>query len=141
SARVESSDSLMNKLMTDEGMGPRAGRDLESIVHYLTSVAAKPARGNGSAAKLINDPSIYDAVNDVIVGVKESKMLRWLIRNRQKKGIATRYNAAVKELGAQGAKEGEPAPEPGAQAEPTASPAADRAPPPAEPTPTPPGAA
>jgi phospholipid/cholesterol/gamma-HCH transport system substrate-binding protein len=92
--RVESNESLMNKVMTDEGMGRRAGRDLEALIHDLSSVAAKLDRGHGTAAKLINDPAIYDAVSDVVVGVKDSKMLRWLIRNRQQKGIETRYHAA-----------------------------------------------
>ena len=104
--RVESNDTLMNKVMTDEAFGQRAGKDLESIIHDLSNVAAKLDRGEGSAAKLINDPAIYDAVNDIIVGVKDSKMLGWLIRNRQKKGIEIRYNAAQKELAAQGTKQG-----------------------------------
>ena len=93
-AAVETNDSVANRLLTDEEMGQRVGRDLEAIVHDLSAVAAKLDRGEGSAAKLINDPQIYEAVNDIIVGVKESKMLRWLIRNRQKKGIKTRYEAA-----------------------------------------------
>src|SRR5438552_19078316 len=63
-ARVEGSSSLANRLMTDEGMGQRAGRDLESLIHDLSNVAAKLDRGEGSAAKLINDPNIYDAVKD-----------------------------------------------------------------------------
>lgn len=92
-AAVESTDSVANRLLTDQGMGERVGRDLEAIVRDLASVAGKLDRGEGSASKLINDPLIYDAVNDIIVGVKESKMLRWLIRNRQKKGIKTRYQA------------------------------------------------
>jgi ABC-type transport system substrate-binding protein len=33
----------------------------------------------------------YDAIQDVIVGINESKLLRWLIRNRQKAGIEKRY--------------------------------------------------
>ena len=32
-------------------------------------------------------------MNDIIVGVDESAMLRWLVRNRQKKGIEERYEA------------------------------------------------
>jgi phospholipid/cholesterol/gamma-HCH transport system substrate-binding protein len=92
-AEVESNDSVANRLLTDEGMGRRVGRDLEALVHDLSSVAAKLDRGNGTAGALINDPRIYDAVNDIVVGVKDSKMLRWLIRNRQKKGIKSRYEA------------------------------------------------
>jgi phospholipid/cholesterol/gamma-HCH transport system substrate-binding protein len=92
-AAVESTDSVANRLLTDAGMGERVGRDLEAIVRDLASVAGKLDRGDGAAAKLINDPQIYEAVNDIVVGVNESRMLRWLIRNRQKKGIKTRYQA------------------------------------------------
>ena len=41
---------------------------------------------------LIDDPSVYEAINDVIVGIDESKLLRWLVRNRQKTGIKKRYS-------------------------------------------------
>lgn len=93
-AAVEGNDSVANRLLTNEEVGARVGRDFEAIVHDLSSVASKLDRGKGSAAMLINDPKIYDAVNDIVVGVNQSKMLRWLIRNRQKKGIETRYKAA-----------------------------------------------
>jgi len=92
-AEVESNDSVANRLLTDEEMGKRIGGGLEAIVHDLASVAAKLDRGNGAAGMLINDPRIYDAVNDIVVGVNESRMLRWLIRSRQKKGIKARYEA------------------------------------------------
>ncbi len=114
-AAVESTDSVANRLLTDQGMGERVGRDLEAIVRDLASVAGKLDRGEGSASKLINDPLIYDAVNDIIVGVKESKMLRWLIRNRQKKGIKTRYQAEggppLKEAESDGGQAPEKAPD------------------------------
>ncbi len=47
---------------------------------------------------LISDPEIYEAMNDIIVGVDESSMLRWLVRNRQKKGIKKRYQTEQLEL-------------------------------------------
>ncbi|HEV8241066.1 MAG TPA: MlaD family protein [Thermoanaerobaculia bacterium] len=92
-AAVEKNDSVANRLLTDEEMGKRVGADLETLVHDLSSVAAKLDRGNGAAGMFINDPRIYDAVNHIIIGVNESRMLRWLIRNRQKKGIKARYEA------------------------------------------------
>ena len=46
-------------------------------------------------AKLIDDPALYQAMNDIVIGVNESKFLRWLIRNRQEKGIEKRYDDAV----------------------------------------------
>ena len=92
-AAVEKNDSVANRLLTDERMGERVGHDLEALVHDLSSVASKLDRGNGAAGMFINDPRIYDAVNHIIIGVNESRMLRWLIRNRQKKGIKLRYEA------------------------------------------------
>jgi phospholipid/cholesterol/gamma-HCH transport system substrate-binding protein len=142
-AEVEGNDSIANRLLTDEGVGERVGRDLEAIVHDLASVASKLDRGEGSVAKLINDPQIYDAANDIVVGVKESRMLRWLIRNRQKKGIETRYQGAGgPPLG--GADEPMPeatpqAPEPTVPTEPTVPSSTPPAPTPAPaPTATPP---
>jgi hypothetical protein len=34
---------------------------------------------------------VYESINDILIGINESKMLRWLIRNRQQKGIEKRY--------------------------------------------------
>jgi phospholipid/cholesterol/gamma-HCH transport system substrate-binding protein len=136
-AAVEKNDSVANRLLTDEGMGQRVGSDLESIVHDLSSVAAKLDRGNGAAGMLINDPRIYDAVNDIIVGVNESRMLRWLIRNRQKKGIKARYQA---EGGPPLSKSEEETPEaPAPTATPGAAAPAPAASPPPAPESTPPG--
>ncbi|HUP43485.1 MAG TPA: hypothetical protein VM599_09765, partial [Thermoanaerobaculia bacterium] len=76
-------------------------------------------QGEGTAGKLISDPSVYEAVQDVIVGVEESRMLRWLIRNRQKKGIEQRYDSAQGEPSAESDEPAEPpAPEPDAPEEP-----------------------
>ena len=41
------------------------------------------------------DPQVYEAMNDIIVGIDESKMLRWLVRNRQKSGIKVRYEDQI----------------------------------------------
>jgi hypothetical protein len=53
---------------------------------------AKLNRGEGTAGKLVNDPSVYESVNDILIGINESKLLRWLIRNRQQSGIQKRYD-------------------------------------------------
>jgi phospholipid/cholesterol/gamma-HCH transport system substrate-binding protein len=145
-ARVESTDSVANRLLTDAGAGERVGRDLEAIVHDLASVAAKLDRGGGAAGMLINDPRIYDAVNDIVVGVNESRMLRWLIRSRQKKGIKARYEAAggpplskAEEAGADGTElepppsPASPPPAPAVSPAPTLAPAATPPPPPPPP--------
>ena len=34
----------------------------------------------------------FDAANRLVVGIDESKLLRWLIRNRQRAGIKKQYD-------------------------------------------------
>jgi phospholipid/cholesterol/gamma-HCH transport system substrate-binding protein len=90
-AQLREGDGLLSRLMTDEELGERVGDNLEELLENLRQLSARLEEGEGTLAMLIDDPSIYEAINDVIVGVDESKLLRWLIRNRQKAGIEKRY--------------------------------------------------
>lgn len=99
---LETSDALLPKLVKDEEYGQEITGKLNEIVDRLNEISLKLSRGDGTAAKLINDPQIYDAVNDVIIGINESRILRWLIRNRQKKGIEKRYEDAQESMKEQG---------------------------------------
>lgn len=101
-ADLETSDALLPRLVNDEDYGREITGKVNEIVDRLNEISLKLSRGDGTAAKLINDPQIYDAVNDVIIGINESRILRWLIRNRQKKGIETRYEETKESLEDQG---------------------------------------
>jgi phospholipid/cholesterol/gamma-HCH transport system substrate-binding protein len=92
--RLEEQQALIPKLLADEEYGKKLTADLEKLLANLAVVSDKLAHGQGTAAKLIDDPSLYQALNDIVLGVNESKMLRWLIRNRQQKGIERRYDDA-----------------------------------------------
>jgi len=94
SGDLEHGDGLVPKLIHDDAYAREVSGKVRDIVDRLDSVAEKLDRGHGTAAELINDPKVYDAVNDILVGVNDSRLLRWLIRNRQKKGIEKRYDAA-----------------------------------------------
>ena len=89
-------DALLQRLVKDKEYGRQVTEQLRQFVKNLNEVSAKLDRGDGTAAKLINDPKIYDAVNDIVVGVNQSRVLRWLIRNRQQKGIEKRYDDSKK---------------------------------------------
>ena len=109
-AEMEGGDGLAQKLLTDEAYAEQVSANLRQLVERLNSVAGKLDAGDGTAARLIDDPEVYEAVNDIIVGVNESRFLRWLIRNRQEKGIEKRVE---EEFGPGGPPAGEPpAPEP-----------------------------
>jgi hypothetical protein len=145
-ADLESSEALLPKLVKDEEYGREVAEQVRQFVQRLNEISVKISEGEGSAAKLINDPQVYEAVNDILIGVNESRLLRWLIRNRQKKGIETRYEETKKAIEAQGGTvppldagpdaTTKPAEEPEAPPEPP--PAAEETPPAEPPPPSPP---
>jgi phospholipid/cholesterol/gamma-HCH transport system substrate-binding protein len=101
-ADLNKSDGLLPRLVNDKAYGREITGKVSQIVDHLNDVSSKLSEGNGTAAKLINDPKIYDAVNDIILGVNDSRLLRWLIRNRQKKGIEKRYDDTRKTMELEG---------------------------------------
>ena len=80
------------RLVKDEQFSKEFLGDLQKLSRHLANVAAKLDSTDGTAGRLIADPSVYEAIDDILVGVNESKFLRWLIRDRQKSGIEKRYN-------------------------------------------------
>lgn len=85
---------LANRLITDEEYAERILSRLDSVLGNLDEISTKIGQGDGTVARLINEPELYEALNDIVVGINESRMLRWLIRNRQKAGIEKRYDEA-----------------------------------------------
>lgn len=78
-------------LLRDERFGKEFTKNLRSFSQRLDSIGRKLDEGQGTAGKLINDPAIFDAAKHIVIGIDESRLLRWLIRNRQKAGIRKRY--------------------------------------------------
>lgn len=101
-AELREGEGLLKKLLTDKEYGDRISGDLEKLIGNLATVSDKLASGDGTAAQLINDPEVVEALNDILVGVDESRFLRWLIRNRQKKGLEERYKEEVEQMEAEG---------------------------------------
>lgn len=91
-------NSLLYRLLNDEDLGVEMTEDLKALLENLRRVSEKIEGGDGTIGKLIEDPQVYESVNDILVGVNESKLLRWLVRNRQKKGIEVRYEAEQETL-------------------------------------------
>lgn len=92
---LEGNEGLLPKLVNDEDYAAEVTGELKMLVQRLNKVAGALERGDGTVGKLIIDPEVHDAMTDILVGVNESKLLRWLIRNRQKAGIRKRYNEAI----------------------------------------------
>jgi phospholipid/cholesterol/gamma-HCH transport system substrate-binding protein len=109
-AELDKNGGLLPRLVNDEEYGRQVSEEVRRIVERLGEVADKLARGQGTAAKLIDDPQVYDAVKDILVGVNESRLLRWLIRNRQKAGIEKRYEETRRAVAGAPPAEGEEKP-------------------------------
>lgn len=88
---LKSGEGLVPRLVNDKKYADETLREFNLLVKQLSDVARKLNEGEGTAGKLIADPAVYESINDILIGINESKMLRWLIRNRQEKGIETRY--------------------------------------------------
>jgi phospholipid/cholesterol/gamma-HCH transport system substrate-binding protein len=121
STDLDQGQGLLPRLVHDEAYGRQVTGEVQEIVERLDEVSKKLAGGEGTVGKLIDDPHVYDSINDVLIGIDDSWMLRWLVRNRQKAGIKHRYHDAQETPRKDGGPE--PALEPAPIPKPTPAPA------------------
>ena len=95
---LEKGNGALPLLLRDEEFGKAFTQNLRSFSERLESIGRKLDEGHGTAGKLINDPTLFDAANRLVVGVDESALLRAIIKNRQKAGIKKEYNDQQKTL-------------------------------------------
>jgi phospholipid/cholesterol/gamma-HCH transport system substrate-binding protein len=95
-ASAQTGQGLLPRLLNDKEYADQALLEFATLARQLNEIVAKVNNGQGTAGKLIADPSLYESVNDILIGINESKLLRWLIRNRQQSGIEKRYDEAQK---------------------------------------------
>jgi phospholipid/cholesterol/gamma-HCH transport system substrate-binding protein len=94
---MQAGQGLLPRLMNDKAYADQSLAEFTGLVRQLNEAVSKINTGNGTAGKLINDPAVYESINDILIGINESRMLRWLIRNRQQTGIEKRYDAGVQQ--------------------------------------------
>src|SRR5947209_6307720 len=96
STSLQTGQGLVPRLINDKAYGDQALNEFSGLVHQVDQTVTKLNTGQGTAGKLITDPSVYESINDILIGINESKLLRWLIRNRQQSGIQKRYTEEQK---------------------------------------------
>lgn len=96
SSTMKNGQGLVPRLLNDKQYGDQALAEFTALVHQLNESVTKLNNGQGTAGRLISDPSVYESINDVLIGINESKLLRWLIRNRQERGIEKRVETERK---------------------------------------------
>lgn len=97
---LKSGNGLLGQLVSNGDFSKEFLDDLKKLSSHLANVAAKLDSTEGTAGRLISDPAVHAAIDDILVGINESKLLRWLIRDRQRSGIKKRYDDAQKGLAA-----------------------------------------
>ena len=122
---IRESDGLLQRLLTDERYADELTGDIERVVDRVERLSLEISEGEGTVARLIQDPTVYDSINDILIGIDESRILRWLIRNRQKAGIEQRYEDAVRAGEVPPMPDGPPLDDEPAEDEPVGEPAED----------------
>lgn len=89
---LEKGEGLVPRLLNDKEYGDQALLEFTTLIRQLNEVVRKINTGEGTVGKLVADPTLYESVNDILIGINESKLLRWLIRNRQQAGIERRVD-------------------------------------------------
>lgn len=107
---LNSGKGALPTLLHDEAFSREFTGNLRNLSRRLDSIARKLDEGQGTVGKLINDPAIFDAANHLVVGIDESRLLRWLIRDRQRSGIRKRYREAQRPQAQNPAESEEPPP-------------------------------
>jgi len=93
---LQKGEGLVPRLLNDKEYGDQALNEFTALIKQLNVTVAKINNSEGTAGKIISDPTIYESINDVLIGINESKLLRWLIRNRQQAGIERRVEEQKK---------------------------------------------
>ena len=89
---LKTGQGIVPRLLNDKEYGDQALGEFQGLVGQLNSTVRKINAGEGTAGKLVADPSVYESINDILIGINESRLLRWLIRNRQQAGIERRVD-------------------------------------------------
>ena len=92
SQTLQTGQGILPRVLNDKAYGDQALGEFTTLLNQLNQTVGKINNGQGTAGKLISDPSVYESINDILIGINESKLLRWIIRNRQQSGIEKRYN-------------------------------------------------
>jgi phospholipid/cholesterol/gamma-HCH transport system substrate-binding protein len=88
---------IVPRLLADEELAEALLADLRVTASNLASISTKLDEAEGTLGLLLEDPSVYEGLEDVVSGVQENKVLRWYIRRQQRKGAQERLTGSPAE--------------------------------------------
>lgn len=83
---LASGEGTLPRLMQDKEFADGFLDDLEALMFHLRSAVQKLDEGDGTLGAFLNDPQLYQDLENVVRGTKNSKVTSWFIRNRRKSG-------------------------------------------------------
>jgi phospholipid/cholesterol/gamma-HCH transport system substrate-binding protein len=98
SESFQGTEGVLGGLLNDEEYGEQVLEKIRNIAANLESISEKLDRGEGTLGLMINDPDVYLGLEDVVGGIRESRVLRALIKKYGKKGAQERVESALEEI-------------------------------------------
>jgi phospholipid/cholesterol/gamma-HCH transport system substrate-binding protein len=83
---LSTGEGTLPRLMQDKEYADAFLDDLQALTRHLRSVMQKLDEGEGTAGAFLNDPLLYQDLENVVRGVENSAVTSWFIRNRRKSG-------------------------------------------------------
>jgi phospholipid/cholesterol/gamma-HCH transport system substrate-binding protein len=83
---LSTGQGTLPRLMQDKEYAGKFLDDLQALTSHLRSVMEKLDEGEGTAGAFLNDPQLYQDLENVVRGVENSAVTSWFIRNRRKSG-------------------------------------------------------
>jgi phospholipid/cholesterol/gamma-HCH transport system substrate-binding protein len=83
---LSTGQGTLPRLMQDKEYADTFLDDLQALTSHLRSVMQKLDEGEGTAGAFLNDPLLYQDLENVVRGVENSAVTSWFIRNRRKSG-------------------------------------------------------
>ncbi|HOC44859.1 MAG TPA: MlaD family protein [Thermoanaerobaculales bacterium] len=102
---LSTGEGTLPRLMEDKEYADNFLDDLAALTSHLRSVLQKLDEGEGAAGAFLNDPQLYQDLENVVRGVENSAVTSWFIRNRRKSG---EQSQAKQEAAAASAADGSP---------------------------------
>lgn len=87
---MEEGEGLAGRLFGDDPYAEELLENMRQATRDLRDISGKLNRGEGTAGAFINDPAIYEELRNVLRGVRESRVMSWLIQRYREKGEKAR---------------------------------------------------
>ncbi len=84
--QLASGEGTLPRLMRDKEYADDFLGDMQLLMFHLRSAMQKLDEGDGTAGAFLNDPQLYQDLEAVVRGVKESKVTSWFVRDRRESG-------------------------------------------------------